>query len=519
MRKLPIHIMIVVVLISALGGTMLTSIAGADAGDTGTIQFVANGEDFVRQGFTSKDGWDMQFDHVYITLGDVTAYQTDPPYDAEAGEHITSDVSTALPGVHTVDLAAGDADAEPIPVGTIADAPAGFYNALSFVMTPAETGPATGYSLVVIGTATKDGETTTLTLKFDDAYEFACGEYIGDVRKGILQAGGTTELEMTFHFDHLFGDAGTPLDDGLNVGALGFAPLAALAQDGTVDADMDTLQAELPDADYQMVLGIMPTLGHVGEGHCHCTVPAEVGAQFVANGEDFVREGFTSKDGWDIQFDHVYITLGDITAYQTDPPYDAEAGDQITSDVFAALPGVHTVDLAAGDADAEPIPVGTVADAPAGFYNALSFVMTPAESGPATGYSLVVIGTATKDGETTALTLKFDDAYEFACGEYIGDLRKGILQAGGTTELEMTFHFDHLFGDAGTPQDDGLNVGALGFAPLATLAQDGIVDANMDALQTGLSDADYKMVLDIMPTLGHVGEGHCHCAEQAAATQ
>jgi len=277
MQKLPIHIMLVVVLVSALSGIILTPGATAETGGAGTVQFVANGEDFVRQGFTSKDGWAIQFDHVYITLGDVTAYQADPPYDADTGDEVSAGVSVALPGVHTVDLAAGDADAAPIPVGTIADAPAGFYNAVSFVMMPAESGSAAGYSLVVLGTATKDDESNPFTLKFADTYAFTCGEYIGDMRKGILQEGGTTELEMTFHFDHLFGDADTPQDDGLNVGALGFAPLAALAQDGVVDLDMDALQTGLSSADYQLMLDILPTLGHVGEGHCHCTPPADTG--------------------------------------------------------------------------------------------------------------------------------------------------------------------------------------------------------------------------------------------------
>ena len=46
-------------------------------GEGGTLQINANGEDFVRQGFVSKDGWSITFDHVYITLADITAYQTD----------------------------------------------------------------------------------------------------------------------------------------------------------------------------------------------------------------------------------------------------------------------------------------------------------------------------------------------------------------------------------------------------------------------------------------------------------
>ncbi|NOQ17708.1 MAG: DUF4382 domain-containing protein, partial [Dehalococcoidales bacterium] len=57
---------------------------------------------------------------------------------------------------------------------------------------------------------------------------------------------------MTFHFDHIFGDADTPMDDDLNVSALGFDPFADVAEGGQVDLDMSELH-----------------LGHVGEGHCY----------------------------------------------------------------------------------------------------------------------------------------------------------------------------------------------------------------------------------------------------------
>src|SRR4030042_5537645 len=87
----------------------------------------------------------------------------------------------------------------------------------------------------------------------------------------------------------------------------------------------------------------------------------EVGTiQFNANGEDFVREGFVSKDGWSISFDHVYITLKNITAYQTDPPYDATSGNEIDSSTYVRLEGTYTVDLAEGGEDAAPILVSQV---------------------------------------------------------------------------------------------------------------------------------------------------------------
>jgi hypothetical protein len=229
--------------------------------------------------------------------------------------------------------------------------------------------------------------------------------------------------------------------------------------------------------------------------------------QFYANGEDFVRQGFVSKDGWSITFDHVYVNLTDVTAYQSDPPYDPHAAGEVEAQHTVKLDETYTVDLAEGGADAPPILVGEVKGAPAGHYNAISWKMAPASGGPAAGDSLVIAGIAEKDGDTVNFTLRIDQVYVYTCGDYVGDARKGILEEGGTADVEMTFHFDHIFGDAETPLDDDLNVAAPGFEPFATAM---LVDLDLSGLQRSLSAEDYQMLLDILPTLGHVGEGHCH---------
>lgn len=228
-----------------------------------------------------------------------------------------------------------------------------------------------------------------------------------------------------------------------------------------------------------------------------------------ANGEDFVRQGFTSKDGWKISFDHIYVNLADITAYQSDPPFNAEAGSKVQAKEKVVLDKTHTVDLAAGGEDAEPILVEEVADAPAGQYNALSWKMVKAEEGPAEGQTLVMMGTAEKDGQTIDFTIALNQPLEFVCGEFVGDERKGILAQGDTADLEATFHFDHLFGDADAPADDEINTGALGFEPLATLANDGTLELDQEQLKSGLSPEEYQKLQEILPSLGHVGEGHC----------
>ncbi|MGQ9497782.1 MAG: DUF4382 domain-containing protein [Desulfotomaculales bacterium] len=265
-----IFVLVIGALLTGCGGGTASETKSQDVAKTGTLEFRANGEDFIRQGFVSKDGWALAFDHVYVTLADVTAYQASPPYDPEKGGDVQAKVKVSLPGTHIVDLAEGDENAQPILVGEVKDAPAGHYNAISWKMIKAPEGPAKGYALVIIGKAEKEGRTIDFNIKFDQQYALTGGEYVGDQRKGILEENGTADLEMTFHFDHIFGDAETPADDELNVGALGFEPFAALAENRKVDADTAALKARLSPADYRKLEEVLPTLGHVGEGHCHC---------------------------------------------------------------------------------------------------------------------------------------------------------------------------------------------------------------------------------------------------------
>ncbi|MBD1866545.1 DUF4382 domain-containing protein [Leptolyngbya sp. FACHB-671] len=240
------------------------------SGETGTLQIRANGEDFVRQGFVSKDGWEISFDHLYVNLADLTAYQTEPPYEPEAGDELQASQEVKVEEVKTIDLAEGDENAEPVLVEEV-EAPPGRYNALSWQMVNADEGPASGYAMVIQGVATKDGETVNFTLNIDEELAFSCGDFVGDERKGILEPGGTADVEATFHFDHLFGDGEAAPDDELNVGALGFQPLADLAEGGELTVDTTDLGQNLSEEDYNKLLEILPSLGHVGEGHCEET--------------------------------------------------------------------------------------------------------------------------------------------------------------------------------------------------------------------------------------------------------
>ncbi len=233
------------------------------AEETGTLEIRANGEDFVRNGFVSKDGWQIDFENVFVSLEDVTAYRTDPAFDAATGEMPDGD-SLSI-GSQTVDLAEGDASADPILLATLEDATVGQYNAVSWTM----NGSAENGSVRLVGTAQKDGATVPFDMTIEQDFAYACGEYVGDGRKGFVNADGTGDVELTFHFDHVFGDADSPMDDSLNVGALGFQPLADAANGGELTATQSELEGMLSAEDYETLMDTLATLGHVGEGHCY----------------------------------------------------------------------------------------------------------------------------------------------------------------------------------------------------------------------------------------------------------
>ena len=237
----------------------------SSAENQGVLTLVANGEDFVRQGFVSKDGWRIDFTHVYITLADVVAYQTEPPFNAQQEDELHAKKSvTLVTDATTVDLAEGDENASPILV-TQVNAPTGIYNALSWKVTNNEQQPA---SIVLEGRANRDGQTINFNLSLARTLDYACGEYVGDERKGIVSPEAPAEVETTFHFDHLFGDAETSAEETLNLDALGFEPLATLAENGQLQVDMTTLGQKLSPEDYGKLEKAVSSLGHVGEGHC-----------------------------------------------------------------------------------------------------------------------------------------------------------------------------------------------------------------------------------------------------------
>jgi hypothetical protein len=227
-------------------------LAAATPAVSETLTLRATGEDLATQGFQtpelSGDGWALTFTHVIATFGDIAAWRTDPPFAADGpaprGE------SVALPGTFTVDLARADGDGR-ITLTSAAAAP-GHYNALTWALLPAPEGEHAGRSLVLEGVATRGDAQVPFILHTSDTLRHACGEFVGDARKGFVTATSGGDLEITLHLDHLFGRADLGPENAMNRAAPGFD---AFAEGGAQAFSLAGLH-----------------LGHVGEGHCHVSL-------------------------------------------------------------------------------------------------------------------------------------------------------------------------------------------------------------------------------------------------------
>ena len=246
--------------------------AVANAQGQAILNLVANGEDFVRQGFVTKDGWTMSFDRLDVNLAEVTAYQMDGAFEPTETDTLDGlEYQQRVSLVDTpqlVDLAQGEADAEPIMV-VDAEVTPGSYNAMAWqIDTAGADSSLAGKTMVMQGKATKDNRVVNFNISLNRPIQYLCGEYVGDERKGIVEADSPGELETTLHFDHVFGDAETSPDEAINVDALGFEPLAQLASNDSLTVDDATLTQQLSAEDQEKLTKAIIGLGHVGEGHC-----------------------------------------------------------------------------------------------------------------------------------------------------------------------------------------------------------------------------------------------------------
>jgi hypothetical protein len=223
-------------------------VISACSSETGKLTFVANGEGFVKDGFIDKGSWDISFENVYVNLSNIEAY--------------SDKNSVSIKDSYFIDLKeVGEVVTKSVNVDN--------YQGLKFSLEKAKKGEYKGYTIVMTGKAIKENETIDFEIKLDEEISWDCPDgYVGDEIKGIVKKDKPGEVEMTFHFDHIFGDIEADVDDHINTGSVGFDYFLPFAKNGKLVVEQNTLKNKTDENTYNKFLESLKTLGHVGEGHC-----------------------------------------------------------------------------------------------------------------------------------------------------------------------------------------------------------------------------------------------------------
>lgn len=229
---------------------------------------------------------------------------------------------------------------------------------------------------------------------------------------------------------------------------------------------------------------------------------------FVASGESLIKDGFTSCDGFKLSFTHVYVSVDKVKAYMTSKPDSIKNGAKFEYSEMVDFKGKKTVDLLALDYNEKASLVGLNREVKTGIYNAVSWDIVKSDDEKMKGNSIVLIGKASKNGITTPFEIRFDVENSVYAGEYIGDERKGIVLKNKQSDLEMTYHFDHLFGIS--KGDDSVNKDAFGFEKFMDLKDGSKIDIELKDIKGKISEEDYSRLIRNVYSLAHVGEGHCY---------
>ncbi len=232
-----------------------------EKGLCGEIYFTVNGEDFVRNGFTGKDGWNLLFDHLYVNIVNPSAYSS------------RDSLLSVLEGDFFVDLAETRAGIQEI--GFNKNVPPGNYQSLKFHIKRLKKGKYRGYSIVMIGSASKEGRIIPFEIKLDEEMCFDGKEgYVGEELKGLLLPRGKTRVEMTFHFDHVFGDMESSPEDHVNRDSVGFGFFCKYINNGKLAVSQKEISK---DQNYPMLIKSIWSTGHLGEGHCEVSEQSSCG--------------------------------------------------------------------------------------------------------------------------------------------------------------------------------------------------------------------------------------------------
>ena len=246
------------------------SILGCGGEEKGTLEVEIYGEDFIEQGIPASefaDGWSVHFDAFLVCIGTIEAARA-----RFEGKRI---FDLTQPG--PVEVVSGEVDAGPIAPASYAILPAdGQARNVNAAEADAATMVEKGYSVYVVGTASKDASTIHFAWGFDSTTRYGNCHAVHEV-----PSGGVGTMQITIHGDHLFMDSLVEEEPSLR-----FDPIAAADADGDGEVTSQELAAVSGTAfealdHYDVAPGsgiddlwayisyLATTIGHIdGEGHC-----------------------------------------------------------------------------------------------------------------------------------------------------------------------------------------------------------------------------------------------------------
>ncbi len=228
-------------------------------------------------------------------------------------------------------------------------------------------------------------------------------------------------------------------------------------------------------------------------------------------GEDFIEQGIPASnfaDGWSVHFDAFLVCLGAVEG----------AGVRFDGTKIFDLTQPGPVEVASGPADSGPIALASYgivpADSNAQNVNARTEDVQAMVQG---GYSVYVVGTATRDASTIRFSWGFDSATRYENCHAVHEVPDG-----GVGVMQITVHGDHLFMDSLVEEEPSLR-----FQPIADADADGDGQVTADELEavsgtafealdhydvapsSGIDDL-WSYLAYLATTIGHIdGEGHC----------
>jgi hypothetical protein len=257
-----------------------------DDGGAGSVAFNTWGEAYIEDGIPATvfaDGWSVSYQEFLVNIGEVTIADDSGEVAAQQSGSMIFDHHQ--PGVK--------------PLVTFADLEAKSWTRVSYRVRPptaeAALGVASedqkggmlaaGASIMVAGTATKDAVSKTFAWAFTQStrYDDCKGEIDGKETAGVLVTnGGTDDVQLTIHGDHLFYDDLTSPEAQVR-----FQHIADADADDSGDVTLEELAAvrltDLPasagpfgtgsagsvDDLRAFVTALSSTVGHYrGEGEC-----------------------------------------------------------------------------------------------------------------------------------------------------------------------------------------------------------------------------------------------------------